>query len=105
MRAVEQAIRGVEEEQWRRSDPEKSARADDMVAKLEQAIDKVEADLEKARAAGDRRRSRARGEPRLPPVVPRDGPAGLRRLLRLPATEREVAAWRARCAALDHVQV
>jgi hypothetical protein len=56
MRAVEQAIRGLEEEQWRRSDPEKSARADDMVAKLEQAIGKVESDLEKARAAGDAKR-------------------------------------------------
>ncbi len=56
MRAVEQEIRGLEEEQWRKSDPEKSARADDMVAKLEQAIGKVESDLEKARAAGDPRR-------------------------------------------------
>jgi hypothetical protein len=53
MRAVEQTIRGVEEEKWRRSDPEKSARADDMVAKLVEAIDKVESDLERARAAGD----------------------------------------------------
>ena len=58
MRKVEQAIRGVEDEQWRRSDPEKSARADDMVAQLEAAIAEVEADLEKARAAGnDARRS------------------------------------------------
>jgi hypothetical protein len=53
IRKVEQAIRSVEEEQWRRSDPEKSARADDMVAKLEAAIADVEADLEKARAAGN----------------------------------------------------
>jgi len=53
IRKVEQEIRGVEEEQWRRSDPEKSARADDMVAKLEAAIATVEADLEKARAAGN----------------------------------------------------
>jgi uncharacterized protein DUF349 len=53
IRKVEQEIRGVEEEQWRRSDPEKSARADDMVAKLEAAIADVEADLEKARAAGN----------------------------------------------------
>jgi hypothetical protein len=57
-RAVEQAIRSVEDEQWRRSDPEKSARADDMVAKLEAAIAKVEADLVKARAAGDDRKIR-----------------------------------------------
>jgi hypothetical protein len=53
MRAVEQAIRGIEDEKWRRTDPEKSARADDMVAKLEDAIGKVETDLEKARSAGD----------------------------------------------------
>ncbi len=53
IRAVEQEIRGLEDEQWRRSDPEKSARADDMVAKLEAAIADVEADLEKARAAGN----------------------------------------------------
>jgi hypothetical protein len=56
MRAVEQAIRGIEEEKWRRTDPEKSARADDMVAKLHEAIDRVEADLESARATGDQKR-------------------------------------------------
>lgn len=53
MRTVEQAIRGVEDTQWKRSDPEKSARADDMVAKLREAIAKVEADLAKAQTAGD----------------------------------------------------
>jgi hypothetical protein len=56
MRAVEQSIRGIEEEKWRRTDPEKSARADDMVSKLHEAIDKVEADLGKARAAGDQKK-------------------------------------------------
>jgi uncharacterized protein DUF349 len=56
MRAVEQAIRGVEDEKWRRTDPEKSARADDMVAKLHEAIVKVEADLDRARAAGDQKK-------------------------------------------------
>ncbi len=56
IRKVEQEIRGVEEDQWRRSDPEKSARADDMVSKLEAAIAQVEADLEKARAAGSERK-------------------------------------------------
>ncbi|WP_345893802.1 hypothetical protein [Nocardioides sp. TF02-7] len=53
MRAVENAIRKREDEQWRRSDPEKSARADDMVSKLEAAIADIEARLDKARAAGD----------------------------------------------------
>ena len=58
IRKVEQAIRGIEEEQWRRSDPEKSARADDMVSKLEAAIADVEADLAKARAAGNEKKVR-----------------------------------------------
>ncbi|MFA6577121.1 MAG: DUF349 domain-containing protein [Nocardioides sp.] len=53
IRKVEQTIRGLEDEQWRKSDPEKSARADDMVSKLQAAIAGVEADLDKARAAGN----------------------------------------------------
>ena len=53
IRKVEQAIRSVEEERWARTDPEKSARADDMVSKLEDAIAKIEADLAAARAAGN----------------------------------------------------
>ncbi|WP_232676010.1 DUF349 domain-containing protein [Nocardioides sp. R-C-SC26] len=57
MRAVEQAIRAAEDDAWKRSDPEKSARADDMVSKLEAAIAKVEADLVKARAAGDAKKT------------------------------------------------
>jgi hypothetical protein len=57
MRKVEQAIRGVEDDQWRRSDPEKSARAGDMVTKLRDAITKLETQLEAARAAGDDKRA------------------------------------------------
>jgi hypothetical protein len=53
MRVVEQAIRSLEDEQWRKSDPEKSARADDMVTQLEAAIAKVERDLAKARESGN----------------------------------------------------
>ncbi|MGL5824098.1 MAG: DUF349 domain-containing protein [Nocardioides sp.] len=56
IRKVEQAIRGHEEAQWKRSDPEKSARADDMITKLEQAIATAEADLAKARVSGDARK-------------------------------------------------
>lgn len=56
IRKVENAIRDVEQEHWRRSDPEKSARADDMVSQLQAAIDKVQADLDKARAKGDQRK-------------------------------------------------
>ncbi|MQW74918.1 DUF349 domain-containing protein [Nocardioides sp. dk4132] len=57
-RKVEQALRAVEDEQWRRSDPEKSARAEDLVSKLEAAIAQVEADLEKARSAGQDKKVR-----------------------------------------------
>lgn len=56
MRKVEQAIRGVEDAKWKRTDPEKSARADDMVTKLKDAIAKIEADLDAARTAGDDKR-------------------------------------------------
>lgn len=56
MRKVEQAIRGVEDEQWKRSDPEKSARANDVITKLETAIAEVEAELEQARAAGNQKK-------------------------------------------------
>jgi hypothetical protein len=53
IRKVEQAIRAVEDEQWSRSDPEKSARADDMIGKLEAGIAETQAKLDKASAAGD----------------------------------------------------
>ncbi len=56
MRKVEQAIRAVEDDQWSRSDPEKSARADDMIGKLEAGIAESRAKLDKATAAGDARR-------------------------------------------------
>lgn len=55
MRRVEQAIRATEDEQWRRSDPEKSARADDMVSKLEAGIAETQERLDKARASGNDR--------------------------------------------------
>ena len=58
MRKVEQAIRSLEDEQWRRSDPEKSARATDMVSKLEAGIAETQAKLDKARAAGDDRKAK-----------------------------------------------
>ncbi|MCY7402153.1 MAG: DUF349 domain-containing protein [Nocardioides sp.] len=58
MRTVEQAIRSVEDDQWSRSDPEKSARADDMIGKLEAGIAETQAKLDKATAAGDARRTK-----------------------------------------------
>ena len=56
IRKVEQAIKSHEDDQWRRTDPEKTAYANEMVTKLEEAIAKVESDLAKARDAGDARK-------------------------------------------------
>ena len=53
LRAVESAIRAASEKEWKRTDPEKSARADDLVSKLEKAIADLEADLAAATSAGD----------------------------------------------------
>lgn len=58
IRKVEQAIRSLEDDKWKRTDPEKSARADDMLGQLERAIADIEADLEKERARGNKKRIR-----------------------------------------------
>ena len=50
---VEQAIRGVEDDQWRRSNPEARARAADTVAQLEASIAELESKHAKAVAAGN----------------------------------------------------
>jgi len=53
IRKVEQAIRSVEDDQWRRSNPEARARAADTVAQLETSIAELEVKHEKAVAAGN----------------------------------------------------
>jgi hypothetical protein len=57
MRKVEQAIRGVEDDQWRRSNPEARARAADTVAQLESSIADLEAARDKAAAAGNEKKA------------------------------------------------
>ncbi len=57
MRKVEQAIRGHEDAEWKRTDPSKVGRANDLVTQGEAAIAKLTADAEKARAAGDERKA------------------------------------------------
>jgi hypothetical protein len=57
MRKVEQAIRGVEDDAWRRSNPEARARAADTVAQLEASIADLESKREKAAAAGNERKA------------------------------------------------
>lgn len=54
---VEQAVRGAEDDQWRRSNPEAHARAADTVAKLESSLASLHEDLDKAEAAGNERKA------------------------------------------------
>lgn len=56
IRVVETAVREAGEKKWKSTDPEKSARADDMIGKLQRAIDEVQEKLSKAEAAGDAKR-------------------------------------------------
>lgn len=55
LRRVEEAVRSAEETRWRRSNPEARARARAVVDQLTAGIEKLERDLERARAAGDQR--------------------------------------------------
>lgn len=52
MRAVEDAIRKVEAEQWRQSDPEVQARRSSLATQIEAALAKLDEQIEKARNAG-----------------------------------------------------
>ena len=51
LRAIETAVRKLEDDHWTTSNPEKKARSEGLAAQLEAAIAELEADLEKARAA------------------------------------------------------
>lgn len=52
MSRVEDALRSAEQDQWRRSDPERNARAADLVSKYEASVASIEAKLAEARAQG-----------------------------------------------------
>jgi hypothetical protein len=56
IRAVEQAVKDATESVWKKTDPEKSARADDMIGKLQRAIDEVDEKIAAAQAKGDDRK-------------------------------------------------
>lgn len=53
VRALEAAVRSAEEDEWRRTDPEAKARAEETVAMLSAEIDKLTVKIEKANARGD----------------------------------------------------
>lgn len=56
LRKVERAIREASDREWARSDPQKSARADDMISKLQASIAEAHEKLVTAEAKGDQRR-------------------------------------------------
>lgn len=56
LRAIETAVRKLDEEHWQRTDPEKVARADSFAGKLAEAIAKLERELEDAKAGGDKKK-------------------------------------------------
>jgi hypothetical protein len=53
LRKIENHVKSLEEERWQREDPEKKARSEGMLGQLHDAIDKLEAELAAADAAGD----------------------------------------------------
>ncbi|PYC76322.1 DUF349 domain-containing protein [Streptomyces tateyamensis] len=53
LNAVERAVREAEDAEWQRSNPEARARATGMTSLLQSAVDKLQAELDKARAAGN----------------------------------------------------
>jgi len=53
LRRVEAAVRKLDEEHWRANNPEKQARSAGLAAQLTEAIERLEAELAEARAAGD----------------------------------------------------
>lgn len=57
IRKVEQTIRGVEDDEWRRSNPEALARAADTVAQLESSIADLQEKHDKAVAAGNTKKA------------------------------------------------
>lgn len=55
LRAVVEAVRGAEQEEWQRSNPETRARAEGAAAQLEESLKQLEEELAAAEAAGDDR--------------------------------------------------
>ncbi|WFB06565.1 DUF349 domain-containing protein [Streptomyces sp. LX-29] len=53
MHAVERAIQDTEEAEWRRTNPEARARAAGLTGQLQDAVDKLRAQIDAARAAGN----------------------------------------------------
>jgi Domain of Unknown Function (DUF349) len=53
LRKIETAVRKLDEDHWQRTDPEKVARSEGLASQLEDAIAKLERELQTAEASGD----------------------------------------------------
>ncbi|KUJ58762.1 hypothetical protein MBT84_34720 [Streptomyces sp. MBT84] len=53
MHAVDRALQDAEENEWRRTNPEARARAEGLTGQLQAAVDKLRAQIEQARTAGN----------------------------------------------------
>jgi Domain of Unknown Function (DUF349) len=58
LRKVEAAVKKLDEEHWRRENPERKARAEGMTSQLQDLIAKLEAELAEAKASGDAKREK-----------------------------------------------
>ena len=56
MRKVEAAVKKLDDDHWAKTDPEKVARSTGLAAQLSGAIEKLERELDAAKAAGDARK-------------------------------------------------
>lgn len=56
LRKVEAAVRKLDEEHWQKNNPERKARAEGLTSQLQDAIAKLEQELEEAKAGGDERK-------------------------------------------------
>ncbi len=62
LRRIETAVRKLDEEHWNKSDPEKKARSQGLASQLQDAIAKLERELDDAKATGDAKRIQAAQE-------------------------------------------
>ena len=62
LRKVEAHVRKLDDDHWQRNNPERKARSEGLASQLQDAIVKLETELEEARASGDSRRIRSAEE-------------------------------------------
>ncbi len=56
LRAIESRVKAAEQDHWRKSDPASIDRSNSVISQLETAIEKLESELVKANATGDKRK-------------------------------------------------